>query len=61
MQFEYPAISHLSKPEIHRHIEKSGLSPCNFTSVKPTVQHSEHFFEFEYPVISSSSKRAVKV
>lgn len=36
--------------------KKSGLNPCNFTSAKPTVQHSEHLFEFEYHVISSSSK-----
>lgn len=30
--------------------------PCNFTSAKPTVQHSENLFEFENHVISSSSK-----
>ena len=36
--------------------KKSGLNPCNFTSAKPTVQHSEHLFEFENHVILSSSK-----
>ena len=36
--------------------KKSGLNPCNFTSAKPTVQHSENLFEFENHVISSSSK-----
>lgn len=36
--------------------KKSGLNPCNFTSAKPTVQHSENFLKFENPVISFSSK-----
>lgn len=39
--------------------KKSGLNPCNFTSAKPTVQHSEHLFEFENHVILSSSKPAM--
>lgn len=36
--------------------KKSGLNPCNFTSAKPTVQHSEHLFEFEYHAISYTPK-----
>ena len=39
--------------------KKSGLNPCNFTSAKPTAQHSEHLFEFENHVILSSSKPAM--
>lgn len=34
--------------------QKIRFEPCNFTSAKPTVQHSEQFFEFENHVIPSA-------
>ena len=54
--FEYHVIHTFPNRKSIGTSKKSGLNPCNFTSAKPTVQHSEHLFEFEYHVISSSSK-----
>lgn len=54
--FEYHVIHTFPNRKSIGTSKKSGLNPCNFTSAKPTVQHSEHLFEFENHVISSSSK-----